>query len=121
MLARVRACSLSDRQRGCVRVCFMEKGRGRERNRREREKEREGEREKEREEERERGRERDVEYVQNFLFLKGMMGALAPFGYLVKNNVHFIHSYPCLASGRGTMVDDSPRHYKAVGLNPAPA
>jgi hypothetical protein len=29
-------------------------------------------------------RERDVEYVQNCLFLKGMTGALAPFSYLVK-------------------------------------
>jgi len=30
-------------------------------------------------------RERDVEYVQNCLFLKGMTGTLAPFSYLVIN------------------------------------
>ncbi len=45
---------------------------------------REGERETERERGRERGREGDVEYVQNYLFFKGMTGALAPFSYLVR-------------------------------------
>ncbi len=51
------------------------------------EREREWEREKQggREKNREGGRksERDVEYVQNCLFLKGMKGALVPFSYLV--------------------------------------
>ncbi len=48
---------------------------------RERERERMGERGREREKEEEREKERKREY----LFLKGMMGALAPFSYLVYN------------------------------------
>jgi hypothetical protein len=45
-------------------------------------------RERERERGRERERERNVEYCPEllFLFLKGMMGALAPFSFLVCNN-----------------------------------
>ncbi len=46
--------------------------------------ERERETGSEREREREREREGDVEYVQNYLFSKGMMSALAPFSYLVR-------------------------------------
>ncbi len=74
-----------------------------------RESEREREREKDRERRRERGesekyiciyiyiyiyieRERDVEYGCFILFLKGMMGALAPFSYLV---IDAIISYAC--------------------------
>ena len=48
---------------------------------RERERERESERERKRVKERERGRENCPELSS--LFLKGMMGALAPFSYLV--------------------------------------
>ncbi len=44
--------------------------------------EREGEREREREGEKE---EREKERKREYLFLKGMMGALAPFSYLVFN------------------------------------
>jgi hypothetical protein len=71
-----RALSLTHRQRGCVRACFMEKERGRER---EREKHGEGEREtggKEREREREkqgegeRERERCRICPELFIFLK---------------------------------------------------
>ncbi len=72
----VRVCSLSlslsDRQKECVRACFMQK-----------EREKQEGREKERETEREG--ERCREDVQNSLFLKGMTGALAPFSYLVFN------------------------------------
>ncbi len=50
-----RALSLSDRQRGCMQACFMEKKRGRER---EREKHGEGERGGERKREREKEGER---------------------------------------------------------------
>jgi hypothetical protein len=46
----------------------------------ERERERERKRKRKRERERERGRER-----REYLLLKGMTGALAPFSYLVKN------------------------------------
>jgi hypothetical protein len=64
MLARVRtyslSLSLSDRQRGCVWACYMEKERGRERNR-------EGGNESEKEGESEKQGERYVEYVQ-FIF-----------------------------------------------------
>jgi hypothetical protein len=59
---------------------------------REREREREGDRKREgeRKEERERGREGERERCRIcpellFLFFKGMMGALAPFSYLVLN------------------------------------
>jgi hypothetical protein len=70
----------------------MEKERGREierekRGGRNRESEKQGGKERGRERERERNREgdreRNVKYVQNCLFLKGMTGALAPFSYLV--------------------------------------
>ncbi len=55
---------------------------------REREKER-GEREREREREQERERERcRICPRLFFLFFKGMMGTLAPFGYLVINKHH---------------------------------
>jgi hypothetical protein len=53
---------------------------------REIERKREGERERKRERERERKKEREREMynmVAVFLFLIGMMGALAPFSYLV--------------------------------------
>jgi hypothetical protein len=52
--------------RACLQVCALQ-----------REREREREREKDRRRERERCR------IWLFLFLKGMTGALAPFGYLV--------------------------------------
>jgi hypothetical protein len=43
----------------------------------------EREREREREIKKERGREREIKREGEYLFLKGMMGALAPFSYLV--------------------------------------
>jgi hypothetical protein len=46
-------------------------------------KEKEGEREREGESERERGRERERVRKREYLFLKGIPGALAPFSYLV--------------------------------------
>ncbi len=65
------------RERNREREKQGERGTGRERNR-------EGERKREKQGGRERGREgRDVEYVQNCLFLKGLTGALAPFSFLV--------------------------------------
>jgi hypothetical protein len=87
MLARVRTPSAPVRER--------ERERGREKKKEgEREKERKREREKERkrEKEKERKREREKERVIFILFLKGMMGALAPFGYLVLNIFQLIAS-----------------------------
>ncbi len=52
------------------------------------ERKRESLREREWERGREGGRERDVEYGCFFFFFKGMMGALAPFSYLLFNNSH---------------------------------
>ncbi len=51
----------------------------------ERERDRERKRERERKSERERKRERERKSEREYLFLKGMMGALAPFSYLVEN------------------------------------
>jgi hypothetical protein len=48
---------------------------------------RERDKEREREREREREKEREIwNMVALFLFLKGMMGALAPFSYLVNKS-----------------------------------
>ncbi len=59
---------------------------------REREKEKEGEsgREREKEKEGESGREREKEGEREYLFLKGMTSALAPFSYLVKDKCRAI-------------------------------
>jgi hypothetical protein len=61
---------------------------------REWEREKQGEtatgRERKKQERREKECERDVEYVQNCLFLKGITGALAPFSYLV--NIIITHA-----------------------------
>ncbi len=54
---------------------------------RERERERESGRKREREKEWEREGERERE--REYLFLKGMMGALAPFSYLVTNFFYY--------------------------------
>jgi hypothetical protein len=86
-----------------VRACFMlarvripsSLVREREREReRWRERERERGRERERKREREREKEREICRICPellFFFLKGMTGALAPFGYLVQKRIKFRH------------------------------
>ncbi len=90
---KLRACSkhssFSQRERGKERK--RDGGRERKKEReREEERERGRERDRVRKKERERGRGRERERAREilnmvafFLFLKGMMGALAPFSYLV--------------------------------------